>query len=215
MAFPAVAPANDVQAVSGLVDRAIAAGYTPNPALGQFGIVSAVVSNLLTDQSPSTATQSLGAGPGGALSSNRFVFSKTGLADTVATNVVTVTVPNGKVGAILRCTFIGSLGAGGAIGAGESTHGISYDFAIARTSGVAAVALIATATGSVKQTVAGGAAATTAGAVSSVTGAVGAVNTFQLTCAVTKASGSSDNHTCMIVVEVLNEFASGVTVAAT
>jgi len=213
MAFPAVAPANDVQAVSGLVDRAIAAGYTPNAALGQFGIVSAVVSNLLTDQPPTLANQSQGAGPGGALSANRFIFSKTGLADTVATNVVTVTVPNGKVGAILRTTFIGSLGAGGAIGAGEATHGISYDFSIVRTAGVAAVALIATATGSTKQAVAGAATVTTAGAVSAVTGAVGAVNTFQLTCAITKSGGSSDNHTCMVVVEVLNEFASGVTVS--
>lgn len=51
--FPEVTPSTETQAVSQLVDRSIAAGYTPNAALGFPGIVAGVVSNMLTS-SPST-----------------------------------------------------------------------------------------------------------------------------------------------------------------
>ena len=141
--------------------------------------------------------------------------TKTGLTDTTVTNVLTVTVPNGQVAGVLRVTSIGSMGAGGAIGAGESVHAISYDFVFCRTAGVAAVALISTAYGSAKNNVAGSVALTTASTVSAVTGGVTASNTFQITVAITKASGTSDNHVAFVKWEVLNTGASGITVAAT
>lgn len=152
---------------------------------------------------------------GGAALSDRIGFStKTGLLDTVATNVLLITVPNAQVNAVLRVTLIGSLGAGGAIGAGEAVHAISYDFVIVRTPGVAAVGLIAAATGSAKNNVAGATIATTAGLLSAVAGAVGAVNTFNITCSITKTGGASDNHVAFVKYEILNSIGSGITVAA-
>lgn len=185
----------------------------PNPGVDRLEFVEFVVAEMLAGTAPIQSGAAFGAAAGAAASAARVIKNVTGLADTVAGTAITVTVPNVKAGALIRVTLVGSLGAGGAIGAGEGTHAISYDFVILRTPGVNAVGLISTAYGSAKNKVAGAVDATTAGALSAVVGAVGAVNTFTITVAVTKASGSSDNHTALVVAEVFNEFAGGVTIA--
>ena len=150
---------------------------------------------------------------GGALSDTTGLITKAAIADATATAIATITVPNAKHSAVVRATFVGSIGAGGAIGAGEAVHAISYDFIICRTAGVAAVALISTAYGSAKQAVAGATTVTTAGAVSAVSGGVTATNTFTLNISITKADGASAAHVGFVRYELLNSFASGITIA--
>lgn len=137
----------------------------------------------------------------------------TGIADAVATATFTVTIPNGAHSAMLKVTLIGSLGAGGAIGANEATASISYDIAIARTAGVNATAAISSAYGSAATAVAGAATVTVAGALSAISGAVGATNTFTVNVTITKSAGSSANHTCLCYGRLMNANASGITIA--
>lgn len=148
----------------------------------------------------------------GAKTSTKILKSVTAIADATATDVLTVTVPNAAHSGTLRVTLTGSLGAGGAIGANEATGSISYDFAIARTAGVATVVGASTAYGSTTASVAGGATITITAAASGMTGAVGATQTFTVQATITKGSGSSAAHTCVVNAEIINANATGITI---
>ena len=150
---------------------------------------------------------------GAALTFGRILKSVTGITDAVATDTITVTIPNAAHGASLKLTLKGSLGAGGAIGANEATGTISYDVAIARTAGVATVAVASTAYGSATAAVAGAATITITAAVSAISGAVGATQTFTITTTISRGTGASTNHTCQVLAEVINANASGVSIA--
>ena len=219
MAYPATTVTNGTDADNLLVAKATAAGLTmPTGGLSMQDYLAYAVGNLMTDLPSGINAPNLASGTGiggsaAAASTYRITKTVTALADTVATNVLTITVPNVKANAMVRVTLLGSLGAGGAIGAGEAFGNVSYDFSIGRTAGVNATGLISSVYGSSKNAVAGAATITVAGALSSVSGAVGASNTFTVTCAITKSGGSSDNHVCVVSAEVLNAFASGITIA--
>lgn len=137
----------------------------------------------------------------------------TAIADATPTDVLTVTIPNSVQTASLRVTLKGALGAGGAIGADEATGTVTYDIAIARTAGVNAVAVISSAYGSATANVAGAATITVAGTLSAIAGAVGASNTFTVQVTITRGSGASTNHTCMVFAQLMNGRASGITIA--
>lgn len=139
--------------------------------------------------------------------------SFTAIANNTATDVLTVTVPNAAHSGTVRVILSGSLGAGGAIGANEATGNISYDFAIARTAGVATVVTPSAAYGSSTSAVAGAATITITAAASAISGAVGATQTFTVQVTIARGSGSSTNHTCMMRAELLNSNATGITVA--
>jgi hypothetical protein len=156
---------------------------------------------------PSTATT------GTAASVQPFAKAYTGLLDGVATATCTVTVPNAAHAAGIRITVVGSLGAGGAIGADEGTASISYDVAVARTAGVAAVVTVSTAYGSATAHVAGSATCAVTAAASSIAGAVGVANTFTVNVTITAGSGSATNHTCLVRAEIINANASGITIS--
>lgn len=149
----------------------------------------------------------------GATTSKRLQKAVASIADNTDTAVFTVTVPNAAHSATLRVTLAGSLGAGGAVGANEATHSISYDIAIARTAGVATVATVSTAYGSANSAVAGAATITVAGSVSAMTGAVSAQQTFTVLVKITKGDGASDNHTCLALAELVNANATGISIA--
>ncbi len=152
--------------------------------------------------------------PGTVTSASIFTKPVTAIANAVATAVVTVTIPNGAHAGTLRVNLLGSLGAGGAVGANEASASIGYDVTFSRTTGVNAVAAIATAYGSSgSAAVAGAATCTITAAVSAVSGAVGAANTFTLNVTISRGSGSSTNHTCFVFGELLNSNATGITVA--
>jgi hypothetical protein len=154
-----------------------------------------------------------GSTTGATRSKARLIKAVTGIADAAATAVCTVTIPNAAHSATLRIKLTGSLGAGGAIGANEATGTIGYDFAIARTAGVNAVTTASAAYGSATASVAGAATITITAAASAIAGAVGASNTFTVDVTITRGSGASTNHTCLVYAEVLNANATGITVA--
>jgi hypothetical protein len=157
-------------------------------------------------------------GPGTSAASTLTSRTEINKAVTTFTNAVakatfTVTIPNAAHSAMLKVTLVGSLGAGGAIGANEATASISYDIAICRTAGVNAAAVISTAYGSAASAVAGAATVTTTAAVSAISGAVGASNTFTVDVTITKGGGASDNHTCLCYGRLMNANATGITIA--
>jgi len=152
-------------------------------------------------------------GSGAATSRAEINKAVTAIANNTATDLATVTVPNGAHSAGGKFTIKCSAGAGGAIGANEFTAINEYDFVVARTAGVNAVAtlsaaLLTTTTASV----AGGATPTLAGSLSAISGAVGATNTFTIKATVNALTGSSTNHTCFLYGTLLNDNASGVTI---
>lgn len=139
--------------------------------------------------------------------------TQTTLTDATPTDVATVTVKNTAAAAKIRFILVAALGAGGAVGAGEAVASICYDVTVVRLAGVNAVATISAAYGSATAKVAGAATITLTAALSAVSGGVTADNTFTIQATVTKGSGASDNHTCFVYSEVLNQAAIGVTVA--
>lgn len=136
------------------------------------------------------------------------------IADNSATAALTVTIPNGAHSASIRVRLTGSMGAGGAIGANESTQDAEYMINVARTAGVNAVATIGAVVGqAAAAAVAGAGTVAVTGELSAISGAVGATNTFTINVKIVKSGGSSANHTCFAFAELLNANASGVTIA--
>lgn len=152
--------------------------------------------------------------PGAASVMQILTKAATGLADTVATAVYTVTVPNAAHAVLIEVDTLGVMGAGGAVGAGETTRSSKYQLAVTRTAGLAAVATLSAAIGGVQSKVAGADNITsTVVTASAMTGANSAAQTFTINVAITKAAGAADNHSCLVVVRVINQNASGVTIA--
>lgn len=138
----------------------------------------------------------------------------TAISNNVATAVFTVTVPNAQHNATIEVELTGILGAGGAIGAGEASSTNSYKINVSRTAGVNAVAsAVSTAFGAAASNVAGAATVTTTGTVSSISGAVGATNTFTINVTIVRSGGSSDNHVCLAYAKLMNANATGITIA--
>lgn len=139
--------------------------------------------------------------------------STAAIANAVATTILTITIPNAAHSATIRVTVVGSIGAGGAIGANEASAANSYWVTVTRTAGVNAVATVSAAFGAAAAAVAGATTVTATLAAAAVVGAVGASNTIPLQITITRGGGSSTNHTCQAIAEVLNANATGITVA--
>lgn len=148
---------------------------------------------------------------GAAAHATTKIFKKTGIADNTATSVITVTVPNANHAAAIRLTMLATMGVG--TDAFESSRVATGTVVLARTTGANVVAAASTIDGAQIATVSGGGTITLAYGVSSVTGAVGAVNTFdiQVTIVVT---GTITSHQVVVVAELVNAEATGVTMAA-
>ncbi len=152
--------------------------------------------------------------PGAAKVQTSITKEVTGLADTVATDVLTVTVPNAQHAARIEVDVLGILGAGGAIGLGEATMAVKYVVSLARTAGVAVVAGISSVIGSAESHVAGGDAITSVVAtLSSITGGVTVSETFTIKIAITRSGAGATNHKALIAARIVNENATGVTIA--
>lgn len=169
-----------------------------------------------------TAVTSLNIGGAGGIagvngaaanSSAKFVKSVTGIANAVATTVLTISALNVSQNALVRVSLSASLGAGGAVGANEANATVSYDIAVTRVLGVNAVAVATAAITGATAVVAGGATITVTAALGAVTGAVGAANSVLFQATITRGGGASTNHTCLVTAEVINANASGVTIS--
>ena len=154
------------------------------------------------------------AGSGSLTSRSEINKAVTAFTDAVAKATLTFTVPNAAHSASFLIRIAGSLGAGGAIGANESTQTATYQVDITRTAGVNAVATIsAVYPQAAAATVAGGQNIATTAALSAIAGAVGATNTFTVDATLTRAGAGATNHTAVVTASLLNANASGVTVA--
>lgn len=167
------------------------------------------VANLIV-----VAKRYLGGAAGGARSQVEMTKAVTGLTDTTAIDVFTVTVPNAKHAAVIEVDAVGVMGAGGAVGAGETIKASKYHVAVNRTAGLAAVVTVSAAVVTTQSKVAGADNITsTVVSASAMTGANSATQTFTIKVAVTKAAGAADNHTCFATAKLLNGNASGMTIA--
>jgi len=151
-----------------------------------------------------------------ALTTSHALLNKqtTGIADNTATAVCTFTIPNAAHFADFKIRVVGTLGAGGAIGANESTQSAEYNINITRTAGVNAVATISAVIGqAAAASVAGAANAATTAVLSAISGGIGATNTFTVNATIAHSGGSSTNHVALVNVSLLNGNATGITVA--
>lgn len=156
----------------------------------------------------------LGGGRGGARSLGELTKAITGLTDTTATDLFTVTVPNTVHAAMIEVDVVGVMGAGGAVGAGETIKSSKYQVVVNRTAGLAAVITVSSAIATTQSKVAGADNITsTVVTASAVSGANTATQTFTIKVAVTKAAGAADNHTAFASARILNGNASGITIA--
>lgn len=151
------------------------------------------------------------AAAGGAGWTGTLVARKTGIANNTATDIITVTVPNGNHNAAIFLDIMAHLGTG--TDASESTRVATGVITICRQTGATTVAVASTLAQTAIATSAGGGTLTLAYGVSAISGAVGATNTFtiQVTLVVT---GTITDHVCMMFARSLNSYASGITMAA-
>lgn len=151
---------------------------------------------------------------GDALADRTILKKVVAIPNAVATAVLTVTVPNAAHAACLELRLLASAGAGGAVGANEAQSVAEYLVVISRTPGVATVAVASSAAKAASAIVAGGMASLTlAAAVSAITGGNTVAQTFTINVTITRASGSSDNHTLVLLAELMNVNGVGVTMA--
>jgi hypothetical protein len=156
-----------------------------------------------------------GTAAGSGTSAYTLVKTVTAVADNVATAVATVTIPNPTVNA--NATFLiqvcGVMGAGGAVGAGESTAGSAYVMSVARTVGATAVVTTSSQTASAVSKVSGGDTFACTIAASSVSGGSTATETFTITATAHDSTGSGTNHVVTVVITLLNGATGGVSIA--
>lgn len=192
--------------------NSIAGGaYTERARITSAGSYSST-SGSVTVNRYATTTASTTQGNCGPCA-ERIVKQTISIANATATTIGTVTVPNSAVAAAIRITVLASLGAGGAIGAFECSAILDGSIVVARTAGVNAVFSAATAGLTANQCVAGATTITLAYDLSTVSGAVGAVNTFTIRATITRGGGSSANHTALVLFDVVNYQAAGITIS--
>lgn len=192
-------------ATAGLINI-VAAGSNQNISL----VPSGVGATLFGGTSSTTVRGTAIDGDLAVIKTTKYV---TNIPNASATAVLTVTIPNATHRASLKVRLHGALGTGGAIGSGEAAGTVAYDIVFVRTPGVNAVATISTAYGSGMANVAGAATITVTAAMSAVAGAVGATNTFTVNVTISRGGGSSANHTCMVLAELMNVNSTGITMA--
>lgn len=157
-----------------------------------------------------TGTGFLINGPAGSANSvEKLVKTVTGIADNVATGILTVTIPNANHAAAIRLLLLTSNGSTDAYESSRVAQGLVV---VARTTGANAVATAVALADAGIATVAAGATHTLAYSASAISGAVGASNTFTIQVTIDDLGNLGSNQ-CVVFAEVVNAAASGVTVA--
>lgn len=148
--------------------------------------------------------------PGAASSYRSFVKKVTDIAENTATDILTVTAPNVALSGLVKLTILATMS--GVSTTYESSRCATGNVVVTRVAGAAVVGAASTLAQTQIATSAGGATITLAYGVSSVTGAVGASNSFTIQVTV-DASAGSPTHSVMVLVEVFNMETGGITVA--
>lgn len=151
---------------------------------------------------------SIGAAAAAATACRQLTKKITGIADAVATDILTVTVPNANHATAIRLLLLSSNGSTDAF---ESSRVATGHVVVARTTGVNAVAAVAAIDDAAIVTVAGGATHTLAYDLSAISGAVGATNTFTVRVTIDD-SGNLGSNQVVVFAELLNAEATGITI---
>lgn len=125
----------------------------------------------------------------------------TGIADTVATRVARITIPNANNSAVIRVLARVTLTAASHIA--DSTRVVEYLFVVTRLAGAIAAAAVGAAVGAQIATKASGHTMTATLGLSSITGGATATNTFDIQLTST-STPSGDTAECQLFCEVLN-----------
>lgn len=147
----------------------------------------------------------------GASTEYRKVYAINNIADGVATPVVMVFVPAAAEAASVHLRLVGSLGAGGAIGADECSATLDGALAVTRTTGLATVVTMTTATMTASSCVAGATTIAMSYAPSVISGANNASQSLTVNVTIAHGGGSSTNHSVVAYVELINANTNGVT----
>ncbi len=154
------------------------------------------------------AIKSGAAAASGAIGTVRSIIKKTAIVDATATSFLTVTCPNANASAALKLTILSAVNNAGALDSARVAEGL---VAFSRIAGAALVGTAATLTLTAIAT-SGTATLTLAYSLGTVGGAVGAVNTMDVKVTLTKTGGT--NHQIVVLAELVNSEASGITLAA-
>ncbi len=138
---------------------------------------------------------------------------RTGITNNSAASLWTVSVPNAAHNAAYKVTVTTYLGAGGAVGAGEAASVQTYYGVLARTAGVDTVKGLSSAVGGATAAVAGAATNTTTITQSANSGTSAQTQTYDIQVTIARGSGSSDNHYCKAVFELLETRSSGIAIS--
>ncbi len=150
-------------------------------------------------------------GVGEVTSLQNLIGKKTGIADSSATSLITVTVPNANHAAAIRIMLVASLGTG--TDQFESTRCAQGMVVLSRKTGDGTLPAAATLTLAQISTDSGGGTLTLAYGVSAVTGSSSQVNTFDIQVTLVK-SGTITDLQCVFYAELVNAEAAGITMAA-
>lgn len=195
-----VGTANEVDVTDNGAGSTVAVGLVSDVSVG----TSVTAPTLIA----STAAQ-IGGVSAAATTYRALTKKVTGIADNTATAVLTVTVPNGNHAATLRLLLISSNGSTDAFESSRAAQGLVV---LARTTGANVVATAAALADAAIATVSGGATHTLAYDLSTISGAVGATNTFTVRVTIDD-SGNTGSNQVVVFAELLNAEASGVTIA--
>ncbi len=131
----------------------------------------------------------------------------TGLQNNVFADVLTITIPNSGVSALIQVDLVGSLGPGGAVGAFEASTGRTIYIAVARVINVASDTTTTIAVTAADAKVLGGAGITLATQIAPLVGTPTQQQTATLQARVTRGGGTSDNHMLSLRAQVLRTVA--------
>lgn len=148
---------------------------------------------------------------GGVRYKNYVTFNKTitGILDDAATTIFTINVPNPPSGqfvsSFLNVSLLTILGAGGAVGAGETVTAATGTIIVTRTPGLAAVIAISGLINTNSASVAGGDASVAATLTNvAVAGANTAAQTFAIQTTIDDDTGSATNDIAVVWVSCQN-----------
>lgn len=205
--------ANEIDVTDNGAGSTVAIGLVADVTIGTSLTVptATVTTAAITTGTTTTAIATTdGIGAAAAASSLRRLTKKvTGIADNTATDVLTVTVPNANHAATIRLLFLSSNGSTDAFESSRTAQGLVV---LARTTGLNVVATAAALADAAIATVSGGATHTLAYGLSTITGAVGATNTFTIRVTIDD-SGNTGSNQVVVYAELFNAEATGVTIA--
>jgi len=154
-------------------------------------------------------TDTIGGVPRNGGTNTSIARKLTGLTDAAQTKCFDVLIPNAATSVAIKILALGSIGAGGAVGANEASATLECDVVITRTPGLTCTVAQSVSYGTATTAVAGATTCTVAVDSSLISGAAGADQTVSIRVAITKGGGSSNNHTATLFAELINMNDSG------